>query len=232
MFWFFISTNKFSFSLLVVLLWASWSHQGRQFILSITLAQAQKRHKCLARPSVTAQLAGGLWCPVQGIHRPVGRNRRQLLHSQRRNAAIPIVAAIQRSRDLTSLHKSQHTVFLMSMNYFSCLLSFLCPCPSSSLAWFPRQMVCPGRCSPPALCAFLSKKGRTKGWIQSKQNLLEGEEQGSLQKHSECDSRNWTFCRRGIRQVGAQKRQKGKKNFNSHSYYVTISGVWHTFLMC
>lgn len=71
------------------------------------------------------------------------------------------------------LHSS--TVLFMSMDPFSCLLSFLFSSPSS-LAGIPRQMVCPGRCSPPALCAFLSKKGRTKGWIQSKQNLLEGDQ--------------------------------------------------------
>lgn len=66
-----------------------WSHQGRQFILSITLAQAQNRHNCLARPAVTAQLASGLWCPFQGIHRPVGTNTRRLLHLKREGCCDP-----------------------------------------------------------------------------------------------------------------------------------------------
>lgn len=138
-----------------------WGHQGSQFILNVTLAQAQKRHKCMARPSVTAQLAYNIWCPTQGVNEPVGRNiniEDDFYSHKRRTLWSWLLQPWHQIFDFPSLRKSRSVTLRSSIRCISkrcvsfAISSFLpFPFPSSSLAWVPRQMVRPGRCSPPSL---------------------------------------------------------------------------------
>lgn len=139
------------------------------------------------RSSVPAQLAAALWHFVQGnqtewisgINTPEGgknmkdgplllafsHHKQNLLFCQK-HPLLP--------RD--SFHKFLSTIVLLSPPFLSVsciltLLPFLSTSPSllRSLAWVPGQMVRGSRCSPPIV-----SKGKNKGWIQSKQTLLEG----------------------------------------------------------
>lgn len=225
---------------IVVLLWVYWSHQGRQFILSITLAQAQKRPNCLARPSVTAQLACGLWCPFQGIHRPVGRKTRQLLHSK---------------EGCCDPNRCGHSTKLwphFSAQVPKCLPLSIHP-PCFSWAWilfhfffpsfFPLLLLWPesqGRWSaqadaphPPSVPSSPKREEQRAG---SKVNRIcwtaTSEGAGEFAEPFWVWLRDLTFCWRGIRQVGSQKARRGKKHLYSRFYHCIISGVWHDRLMC
>lgn len=148
-------------------------HQESQFILNVTLAQAQKRHKCMVRPSVTAQLAYNIWCPPQGVNEPVGRNINtddDFNSHKRRTLWFRLSQPWHQIFDFPFLRKSRSVTLCTSIHCISkpcvsfSISSFLpFPFPSSSLARVPRQMVRPGRCSPPTLPASPKREQQRAG---------------------------------------------------------------------